>query len=758
MNALLTKLPRLAPQSLRANVVWTLGGQLTYLTTQFLLLATLARVGGPKTLGRYALAVSIATPVFALANLHLRVVQSTDVGGRFSFATCRRLRLATTSTAIALIAVWSMLLDDPVASLAVMLLGLARAADSFSEAYYGEFQKRERLDFVSQSMIARGLLSAASFIAVYLLTASLPWAVSMLTLASIGTLLGIDHRRYRRETPAAERETSTAGLMALLPLLLFALPAGFVNSANAWMTNLPRLVLERFHGTESLGLFAVVTYLMVAAGTFILAINQSALTRLAKYARSDAAAFTRLFHKLIAIHTAAAVVCITLAVVVGRYALAVLFDYRDPALVMPFRLAMLAASVRFLTRPLLIAVRAQQQHRTLAISFASILAIVAAASWWLIPSGGLVGASLTLLAGALAELGVLSVAYRRVVVPRLRSLAEGRPEPTSQTPTALPVLQPRSGRPLDFCIVGMPKCGTTALYRYLQAHPGTHLPHIKEPHYFCDDFPAYRRIRTADDYTALFATADRDQAIGEASVFYLYSQTAVANLLADSPDCRLVVMLRRPPEMLASYHNQLVVSQRETETSFAAAWAKQSDRAAGRGLPPHCLAPSHLQYGEIARFGSHLRRLYEVADREQVLVLFQDEMEANPGLTYRRTLSFLGLPDDGRSAFPREYASHAHRWPRLSGFLMHPPGALGVAKTHLKRMLNVRGSVLRPLYHRVLFRPHRREPIPPALDREIIQTLRDDIALLAELTGRNLSHWHQPADDPRAAEPRRRVA
>ena len=41
----------------------------------------------------------------------------------------------------------------------------------------------------------------------------------------------------------------------------------------------------------------------------------------------------------------------------------------------------------------------------------------------------------------------------------------------------------------DFFIFGAPKCGTTALYEYLSRHPGVAMSSVKEPQYFCTDFP-----------------------------------------------------------------------------------------------------------------------------------------------------------------------------------------------------------------------------------------------------------------------------
>ena len=52
----------------------------------------------------------------------------------------------------------------------------------------------------------------------------------------------------------------------------------------------------------------------------------------------------------------------------------------------------------------------------------------------------------------------------------------------------------------NFFLVGAPKSGTTALYRYLRAHPEVWMPQIKEPHYFAPDLVSSKFIGDRDEY------------------------------------------------------------------------------------------------------------------------------------------------------------------------------------------------------------------------------------------------------------------
>lgn len=202
-------------------------------------------------------------------------------------------------------------------------------------------------------------------------------------------------------------------------------------------------------------------------------------------------------------------------------------------------------------------------------------------------------------------------------------------------------------------IIGAPKCGTTALAQYLSEHPSVSISRPKEPHYYSKDLGGLRRCSNDDEYRACFTPNPHTQMLIEASVWYLYSQTAVASILKARPDARFIVMLRDPVRMLASLHRQLIRALDENEPDFERAWNLSDKRARGEDVPPGCRAPSTLVYTKTAAFGEQVERLFSLVPRDRCLVLFQEEMQADTAAVYRRALDFLDLEDDGRLEFPR---------------------------------------------------------------------------------------------------------
>lgn len=304
-----------------------------------------------------------------------------------------------------------------------------------------------------------------------------------------------------------------------------------------------------------------------------------------------------------------------------------------------------------------------------------------------------------------------------------------------------PVAEPR--RP-DLFIVGAPKCGTTALSEYLRQHPRILMSRPKEPHYFGADLGYYFSPgnATPEHYLGLFAGATAEHlAVGEASVWYLYSQSALREIRAFAPHARVVAMVRNPVELVPSLHSQLRYVLDEDQPSVEAAWRLQGERAAGRRLPPTARVPAFLQYGAVARLGAQVERLLQVFPAEQVRVLLLDDLRADAGAVYREVLAFLDVPDDGRTAFPRVNENKAHRAGALARVTQRPPRALVGAAGALRRAVGVeRLGVLERVRARnrvVAARP----PIDPAFARELARYFRDDVALLGGLIGRDLSAW-----------------
>ena len=291
-------------------------------------------------------------------------------------------------------------------------------------------------------------------------------------------------------------------------------------------------------------------------------------------------------------------------------------------------------------------------------------------------------------------------------------------------------------------LIGAPKCGTTALYAYLRTHPHIFLPEvIKEPHYYSDDVRGPDSIDCKTRYLSLFSNAsDEHRWIGEASTGYLRSCSAVLRILRDDPDSRFIVMLRNPIDMVQSWHSQMIYMCLQDKFSFSEAW-KERMRVAGNGHNGIFGKDERLQYHWICSTGTQCEQFLSLVRRKNVHFILFDDFAADPASTYRSTLKFLELSDDGRSDFPRINAERVHRFPKLTQFLMSPPEPLRTFKQVFKLRFGLWNLGLGNSIYERLSVKRKRPALSLSLHRELIDCFSDEIQKLSDILARDLTHW-----------------
>jgi hypothetical protein len=295
----------------------------------------------------------------------------------------------------------------------------------------------------------------------------------------------------------------------------------------------------------------------------------------------------------------------------------------------------------------------------------------------------------------------------------------------------------------NFFIVGAPKCGTTALYEYLRHHPNIFMSEVKEPHFFAKDLGSYPRIKTLEDYTELFTrSTDRHSSVGEASVYYLRSAVALANIRAFNPEAKIIAMFRNPVDMVHSLHSQLLYWSEEVERDFEAAWRLQERRSRGLDLPPGSRGGFLVQYHEVGRFGTQTERVLSVFPAEQVKLILYDDFTASPASVYTDVVEFLKIPHDGRTEFPRINENKRARMSWLRQLYRKPPVVLKSTVRSLKQAVGEEEIAgLQKKIVELNTVKERRPPLSAEFRAELVNTFRDEVSLLSRLMNRDLSHW-----------------
>jgi O-antigen/teichoic acid export membrane protein len=423
--------------SLRANMVWTLAGNTVYAGCQWAMLVVLAKVGTTAMVGQFALALALTAPVLLLTNLQLRQVQATDARHQYTFAEYLALRLVM--TLLALIAIVVLVLiggyGGETAGI-ILVVGLAKAFESISDVFFGLLQQWERMDRIAISMMIKGGLSLLALGLGVVLTGSVLWGAVGLAVAWAVILLSYDLRMgalVLRETASyftAPTVPSVPGVSeavastqykdkprpALLPswqpgrlarLVWLALPLGVTMLLISLNTNIPRYFIQYFWTTSDLGIFAAISYLMVAGTTVISAIGQAAAPRLASYyVTGDKHAFRVLTGKLLTMSLAVGAIGMIISVIAGRQIMTLIYSSEYGARVDLLVWVMLGAALWYVASVLGYAATASRRIRLQPLALAVVLLASVIACYALIPAYGLLGAgiatAITSVVGVLA--------------------------------------------------------------------------------------------------------------------------------------------------------------------------------------------------------------------------------------------------------------------------------------------------------------------------------------------------------------------
>jgi len=293
----------------------------------------------------------------------------------------------------------------------------------------------------------------------------------------------------------------------------------------------------------------------------------------------------------------------------------------------------------------------------------------------------------------------------------------------------------------NFFIVGAPKCGTTSLYQWLRQHPDVFMPEKKEPKWFCHDlreaskengsehlFPVWNE----DEYRDLFADTQDEKAVGEASTYYLYSQTAPEAIKAFNPKAKIIIMLRDPVEQIISSYNFSVQKGHETAGSLQDALELETKR---KESPPAGKMPKSYLYSEKAQFTNHIKRWQKYFDDSQIKIILLDDMKDRPEEIYQDTLNFLGVEEtDFTPEFSQENTGGSPRFRWLNKAIKHPSSPIRKVAELIPKSL---AKQIRDTLNAVLLTKNK-QGVSESTRKKLKKTFQPEVTKLSKLLDRDL--------------------
>ena len=297
----------------------------------------------------------------------------------------------------------------------------------------------------------------------------------------------------------------------------------------------------------------------------------------------------------------------------------------------------------------------------------------------------------------------------------------------------------------NFFIIGVSKAGTTSIYYYLKQHPEIFMSPIKEPNFLVckpskslnvfpgcgpGDVESTIWIDNLEDYLALFSGSRHEKVLGEASLSYMYSDSACGNIKKNYPNAKVLAVLRNPIERAYSHYLHLARDERERLTFEEALKAEKERIKRGWEFSWH--------YFNMGLYYRQLLPYFEMFGEENIKVVLYEELECSPRILMSSLYEYLGVCSD----FVPNTSLHHNisggvRLRFLNRFCTMP----SLPKTMLKKI------VPRDLGHTIkekVMQINLKEleaRISPEIKAHLICLYREDIEKLQELIYRDLSEW-----------------
>ncbi|RJP94104.1 MAG: hypothetical protein C4518_04020 [Desulfobacteraceae bacterium] len=186
---------------------------------------------------------------------------------------------------------------------------------------------------------------------------------------------------------------------------------------------------------------------------------------------------------------------------------------------------------------------------------------------------------------------------------------------------------------IDFIGIGAPKSGTTWLADCLRRHPQIFVPEQKELMYFnshqntYDIIKNYRYGKPLQWYHGFFKDAGSAQIKGEITPSYLEMESSAEGIYNYHPGIKLIVILRDPVEKAYSLYRFYRQKSYIKYPAFREAIEK---------------APFLL---DNSRYYMHLKRYFDLFPRENILVLYYEDLKRDSKKFIKAVENFLGVQE-----------------------------------------------------------------------------------------------------------------
>ncbi|WP_271400430.1 lipopolysaccharide biosynthesis protein [Salinicoccus roseus] len=275
--------------------VMNVAGTLMFALNQWLQVILITRLLGLHEVGLFSYYLALTGPLVLFSRFMLAVLVPTQRKLAYGYGIFHEFRNITNYVFIAASILVMLAVDlSMYERLCLIIFVLYKFYENKEEFIYTENIAESNIGFMARSKIYKSVLTIVLFTAAALLAPSLAMVIGSLLISQMLIYYMYD----RRHSMSLKRPGIDIRWREFRNIFILGIGLSIVEVLNSLVTNVPRYVLEHFHGVETLGIFATIIYFMIITNNVVVAINQSVVAGLSKEADAGAGVFYRSFLKL----------------------------------------------------------------------------------------------------------------------------------------------------------------------------------------------------------------------------------------------------------------------------------------------------------------------------------------------------------------------------------------------------------------------------------------------------------------------------
>ena len=258
--------------SVKRNIVWNSIGTFVMFFCQWLMMVLVVRLSGYADSGVLSLSISCGNVFLIIAAFGVKTYQVSDVSGKYQAGQYYAAKIFSIILTLIVAAVFVLVSSyESVEKTSIILYALYIMVYSYSDAIYGELQKKWRLDIAGISMCIRHVAALIIFCLLIALSGDIRLSILMMLISSLAVLFLYDLPQTKKRGHIGIKPdfAEKKGLLLLKDCFPFAI----YTFLHTLVLTVPKLAVRGYFDKDTLGIYAAVmapvTVLQVAA-TFVI--------------------------------------------------------------------------------------------------------------------------------------------------------------------------------------------------------------------------------------------------------------------------------------------------------------------------------------------------------------------------------------------------------------------------------------------------------------------------------------------------------